>query len=193
MRCMRSLVVALLAACLAMPAAAQMNDGPVASRGQAAAEDRLLAALKAAPDAEAATALEARLQQLWLNAGTPAVGLLMSRALHEAAGGDDKDALEDFDAALDLDPQLAEAWHQKALVHAHMGENRAAIADIAQALRLEPRHFAALETLSRIAEAQGNWKGAYDAWQRVMQLDPKTPGGVDRLNELRRRAFGEET
>jgi hypothetical protein len=31
------------------------------------------------------------------------------------------------------------------------------------------------------------------AWQKVIELDPKTPGGEARLNDLRRRALGEAT
>ena len=34
--------------------------------------------------------------------------------------------------------------------------------------------------------------GAYVAWQKVMEFDPKTPGGEERLKDLRRHALGEE-
>jgi hypothetical protein len=44
-----------------------------------AASDRLLDALKAAPDEQSAAGLEGRLEQTWLRAGSPAVTLLMSR------------------------------------------------------------------------------------------------------------------
>jgi cytochrome c-type biogenesis protein CcmH/NrfG len=47
--------------------------------------------------------------------------------------------------------------------------------------------------LSRIAEAQGDWKGALAAWQKVLELDPHTLHGLDRLELLQRKAFGERT
>ncbi len=57
-------------------------------------------------------------------------------------------------------------------------------------MKREPRQFRALQDLSGIAEQRGDWKGAYAAWTRALELDPKTPGGADRLKDLKRRAFG---
>ena len=60
-------------------------------------------------------------------------------------------------------------------------------------MKREPRQFEALQDLSRMAESAGNWKAAYEAWTKVLAIDPKTPGGTDRLKDLKRRAFGDET
>jgi cytochrome c-type biogenesis protein CcmH/NrfG len=60
-------------------------------------------------------------------------------------------------------------------------------------LKQDPQHFTAFATLSQIAEGRKDWKGAYAAWQQFMQCDPKAEGGADRLKELKRKAFGEET
>ena len=182
---MRPLAPALLLLLVAAPASAQAPSSGTA--------DQMLAALKAAPDEQTAAVLESHIEQSWLQAGTPAVTLLMNRALREAGAGSDQEALEDLDAALDLDPNQAEAWHRKAMVQYHMGDVPGAIRDIEQALKLQPRHFAALQTLSQIAEARGDWKGAFAAWQKAMEIDPKTPNGQSRLKELRRHAFGQET
>jgi tetratricopeptide (TPR) repeat protein len=178
----RLLLILLL---FAVPALAQKPAAP--------SVDQMLSALKGVPDEAQAAMLEMQIEHAWATAGSPAVTLLMSRGIREAEAGSDKDALEDFDSALDLDPKLAEAWNRKALVHVHMGDLNAAIADLGHVLELEPRHFAALQELSRIAESRNNWKAAYEAWQKVMQIDPKTPGGAARLNDLRRRALGQET
>ena len=72
------------------------------------------------------------------------------------------------------------------------GDTPGAIADIQATLQHEPRSFAAFQTLAAIAEARKDWKGAYEAWQKVMEIDPKTPGGEERLKDLRRHALGEE-
>jgi hypothetical protein len=45
--------------------------------------------------------------------------------------------------------------------------------------------------LERIAEGREDWKAAYDAWQHVLDIDPRTPNGEDRLKDLRRKAFGD--
>jgi len=141
----------------------------------------MLAALKAAPSPEAADQLEQRISGAWLDQATPAVRLLLengSVALDASSLGE---AQSDFGAATILQPGLADAW------------SPGAISDIAHALTLDPEHFTALETLSFVAEARGDWQGALAAWQRVLEIDPQTSGGAARLKELQRRALGQST
>jgi tetratricopeptide (TPR) repeat protein len=182
-------VLPILLLCAA-PAFAQNAGGPAAEKR--AALDKALGALKTAPSEEIAGPLEHQIRQLWLNAGTPAVILLMSRGLRELKADANQDAIEDFTAAATLDPTLAEAYHQRAIARFAGGDTPGAIADIQAALQREPRNFAALETLSAIAESRKDWKGAYEAWQKVLEIDPKSPGGQERLKDLRRHALGEE-
>ena len=158
-----------------------------------AASDHLLDALKAAPDEQHAGMLEERLEQSWLNAGSPAVSLLMSRGLRSMEAGEIDEAVNSFSDAITLQPDVAEAWHQRALARYHGGDVNGAIRDLEETVRLEPRDFSAFRTLADIATAREDWKGAYAAWQKVLEIDPKTPGGDERLRLLKRKAFGEET
>ena len=87
---------------------------------------------------------------------------------------------------------MAEAYHQRAIARFAAGDAQGAIADIQATLQREPRSFAAFETLAAIAESRKDWKGAYAAWQKVLEIAPKTPHGQDRLKDLRRHALGEE-
>ena len=152
----------------------------------------LLEALKQAPSQAAAVPIEYKLRQLWLNAGSPAVTLLMKRGLRELNAGENQQAIEDFGNAILLDPKQAEAYHQRAIARYHAGDTAGAIQDLEAALRHEPRNFTVLETLTGIAEAQSNWKGAYEAWKKVLDLDPQVAGGQDRLKQLKLKAFGEQ-
>ena len=184
---MRCLVFALVL-CL-LPALAHAQS-PGEKRATA---NKLLDALKAAPSEEIAAPLETQIRQLWASSGTPAVTLLMSRGLRELHAGAMDDAIEDFGDAITLDPTLAEAYRQRAVARYEAGDTAGAIADLQATVQREPRDFAAFETLAHIAEAREDWKGAYAAWQKVMEIDPKTPDGENRLNELKRKALGEET
>ncbi|MDR3530429.1 MAG: hypothetical protein P4L90_07755 [Rhodopila sp.] len=158
-----------------------------------AATDHLLEALKGAPNEQAASALEDQLEQTWLRAGSPAVTLLMSRGLRSLQAGQNDEAVDSFSDAITLQPDVAEAWHQRALARYHAGDVNGAIHDLEETVRLEPRDFSAFRTLADIATAREDWKGAYAAWQKVMELDPKTSGGEERLRLLKRRAVGEDT
>jgi tetratricopeptide (TPR) repeat protein len=155
--------------------------------------DHLLDALKAAPDERTAAALEGQLEQNWVRAGTPAVTLLMSRGIRSLEAGQTDEAVDSFSDAITLQPDAGEAWHQRALARYHAGDVNGAIHDLEETVRLEPRDFSAFRTLADIAAARDDWKGAYAAWQKVMELDPKTPGGEERLRLLKRKAVGEET
>jgi tetratricopeptide (TPR) repeat protein len=187
---MRRFLLPILLLLCALPAFAQNTGGPAAEKR--AALDRMLGTLKAAPSEEVAGPLEQQIRHLWLNAGTPAVTLLMSRGLREMKADATQDAIEDFSAAITLDPNLAEAYHQRGIARFSVGDLPGAIADIQATLQREPRSFAAFQTLAAIAESRKDWKGAYDAWQKVLEFDPKTPGGQERLKDLRRHALGEE-
>ena len=174
---------------------------PWVAFGQSAAEksaaekkavlDKMLDALRTAPTEQVASALEDKVRQLWLEASTPAVTLLMTRGLRETNAGTDEEAISDFSDAIVLDPNLAEAWHERAIARYKSGDAVGAIGDLHETLRLEPRHFGAWRTLERIAEAREDWKAAYDAWQHVLDIDPRTPNGEERLKDLKRKAFGD--
>ncbi len=177
----------LILACCIVPSLAVAQPAP----DRHAALNKLLDTLHTAPDEQVAATLEARIRQLWLESGTPAVTLLMSRGLRETNAGQSDDATEAFSDAIVLDPTLAEAWHQRAIARFKAGDTGGAVLDIQQTLKLEPRHFGAWQTLEHIAESREDWKAAYDAWQHVMDIDPRTPNGDDRLKDLKRKAFGD--
>lgn len=164
------------------------NQG--ASARQQAISDALTA-LGKAPDEQFAGALESRIRAQWLEQASPAIKLLLARAQRNLMAGAGGEALADFDAALDLDPNLVEGWRGRAQARAQSGDAQGAVRDLQEVLRREPRHFAALQDLSRMAEQRGDWRGALAAWQKVLEVSPHTPNGQPRLQDLRRRALGE--
>ena len=190
---MTRLWIAVCLLIISTAAAQPQTTGPQTPAEKRAAVDRLLDALKAAPDTQTAAGLEEQLQQTWLRAGSPAVTLLMSRGLRSLQAGQTDEATQSFSDAIILQPDVDAAWHQRALARYHAGDVNGAIRDLEQTIRLEPRNFAAFRSLAQIAEAREDWKGAYAAWQKVMELDPKTPGGEERMRVLKRKAVGEDT
>src|SRR4029077_17178929 len=103
------------------------------------------------------------------------VTLLMSRGLREMKADATQDAIEDFSAAITLDPNLAEAYHQRGIARFAVGALPGAIADIQATLQREPRSFAAFQTLAAIAESRKDWKGGYAASQKGLGTAPQPP------------------
>ncbi len=118
--------------------------------------DTLFGALKIAPDATSAKAIENRIWQAWSESGSDTCDLLMTRV---------KDAIEekDYDLAVRLlnsviaiRPGYVEAWNQRATVYYLKDDYPRAIADIAEVLAREPRQFGALAGLGMMLQDIGD-------------------------------------
>jgi tetratricopeptide (TPR) repeat protein len=174
--------VAILVSAAAPPAG--VPPGP-------AATDKLLAALKSAPNAEMAGMIEAKLQEAWHDQATAAVQMLVDHAGQSVQGGKMQDALQDSDAAITLQPGLADLYRRRAEIRFALGDDRGTFADLAQAISREPRLVPAWADLSRFAEARHDNKRALEAWRKVLELDPKTEGGAKRVERLQHLLNGE--
>jgi tetratricopeptide (TPR) repeat protein len=139
---------------LAAPALAQAPPAP-SSEQRRADLDRLFEDLRRAPDDIAAQAIENRIRTLWGQAISPALALLMRRGVRNLEANAPGEAVEDFDAVLALEPDIAEALVMRAEALARAGEPRQAAEDLRRALALEPRHFGA-----RPAPAHARRRGA---------------------------------
>lgn len=153
--------------------------------------DNLLLQLKAAPDEQAAALLERRIRDAWIKSGPPTAVTMLQRGLRELGAHDLDRALDAFDSALVLESDYIEGYHWRAVARFEAGKYDLALADIQATLTREPRHFMVLQTLSRIAEARKDYKGALAAFQRCLELDPKTPGGAERLAMLQKKVSGQ--
>lgn len=183
---MRKFLIVFLV--LAFPALAQPRPD------KAKAElDQLLTALASAPSDEAAARMEGRITQLWVRAGGPTAGLLMARGTRNLSAGDAGEAVQDFDAALALEPDFTDAFGRRAMARYQAGDVKGAVRDLEETLRREPRHFGAWRSLSSLAEAQGNFAGALAAWKKLIEIDPKTSGAQTRLRELTKKVEGEDS
>jgi len=194
---MRRLVLLLPLLLLPSFALAQGTAPAPAGRPDAAAQrraelDRLFAALKDAPDAAGARMVEARIRAVWSQAVSPAAGLLLRRGARNLNASEAAEALEDFDAALILEPVAPDAWLMRARALARLGDRAGAARDIQEALRLEPRHFGALLQLSEMLDEAGDAQGALRAFDAALALHPHLPGAEQRRRELRRKAEGDE-
>lgn len=69
-------------------------------------------------------------------------------------------------------PDFAEAWNRRAVLHYVQGRYWEAIADCQEAIRLNPIHFGALHGLGLCHMAIGNYRSAIHAFHRALEVQP---------------------
>lgn len=134
--------------------------------------DALFADLAKARSAEEGKAIEAAIQKVWLQSGSPSIDILMGRGL-EAFGQKDYDrALFYFNEVVMLAPGFAEGWNKRAAIYYLKDDYSAALKDLEHVLRLEPRHFAAMGGLAIMLQELGDKKGALEVFRRALAINP---------------------
>jgi tetratricopeptide (TPR) repeat protein len=148
--------------------------------------DFLLGALKVAPDAETAKAIEQRIWALWMVSSSDTANLLMMRV---KAAVDDKDtdlAIKLLSAIVEIKPDYIEAWNRRATLYYMQKDYVRAMADIRQVLAREPRHFGALAGMGLILQDTGDDKHALEIYRRALDVNPylqRIPDLVKTLTE----------
>lgn len=199
---LKLLIIVLMAAALAAPAAAQTNPGkrqwveppsevPKAQRGDRTRSiDFLFEALKAAPDDDSAKAIENRIWALWLASGSDTADLLMARVKQAVEAKSFDLAIRLLGAIIEIRPNYIEAWNRRATVYFLKKDYSNSLADIRQVLAREPRHFGALAGLGTILNEIGDERRALDAFRRALAVHPRLNGIADEVKSLTEKVDG---
>ncbi len=173
--------------------AAPPGNPPRAERGQRTFSlDTLFGALKIAPDAESAKAIEERIWAVWMVSGSDTCNVLMSRV---KAASDEKDyelAIKLLDAIVALKPDYTEAWNRRATIYYLQKDYGNALADIREVLAREPRHFGALSGLGLILQEIGDDKHALGAYRKALAIDPHLEHLPDVVKTLSEKIEGRD-
>lgn len=169
------LVVAGMLSLLAAPALADQKDERL---------DRLFEKLAAAPDDTQAHAVEMAIWKVWMQPKTAGVKVLLRTGIQDMEDGENESAEQNFSAAIELEPDFAEAWNKRATVRYMMGNYAGSIQDIEHTLSLESRHFGALSGLGLIYDALDEKRAAIEAFRAALEINPHMPGIRDRLKRL---------
>ncbi|MGC1355126.1 MAG: tetratricopeptide repeat protein [Xanthobacteraceae bacterium] len=169
------------------------NDLPKQDRGpRTPSLDTLFEALKIAPDAESAKAIETRIWGVWMVSGSDTCNLLMGRA---KAAADEKDydlAIKLLDAVVELKPNYVEGWNRRATVYYLMNDYGHSLADIREVLAREPRHFGALAGLGLILQELGDDAHALEAYRRALAINPHLEHVGETVKALREKVEGRD-
>ncbi len=155
--------------------------------------DALNALLLHAGTADQAAAIADRLETSRIQRLSPTTRLLLNRARRELATSRTRDALDDMDDAIELQPDQGVLWRERALVHATQDDGDAAVADLGGALARDPSDVLSWSALSGVETGRGQPRQAYEAWEHVLQLDPAIAGGASTLRRLHHQMVGDPT
>jgi tetratricopeptide (TPR) repeat protein len=201
-RFLELLFAGFLATLGAAPAFAQPGDGkwveppttlPKPQRGDPAHNlDFLFGALKVAPDAETAKAIEGRIWALWMVSRSDTANLLMTRVRTAVEQKDLDLAVTLLDAIIKIKPDYVEAWNRRATIFYMKKDYGHALADIGQVLKREPRHFGALSGLGLILQDIGDDKQALEVYRRALSIYPRIERIPDLVKELQPKVEGRD-
>lgn len=160
---------------LAVPAAADQKDERL---------NKLFERLAVAPDESEAHTIEMAIWSLWSQPKTASVKVLLRTGIQDMEAGNHESAQRNFTAAIELEPEFAEAWNKRATVRYMMGDYTGSIEDIKHTLALEARHFGALSGLGIIYDSMDQKRAAIEAFRAALEIHPHLSGIRERLKLL---------
>lgn len=193
---------ALLLALAAGSSSVQAQAGSAPQAQQPAAEaplqnldrqgrlSRLHQSLKRERDAARAKGIASQIRSEWADSGSPTINLLMGSASNAAEKQQNAAALDFLDRVTILEPDYAEAWFRRAMVHYAMNDSRKAMADVQQALTVDPQRFDVLSMLATALEANDREQLAMDALMRYLEIYPADRDVQKRVLELSEKLDG---
>lgn len=179
MRHLRAITLALLSALLPLqPASADQNDPRL---------DELFARLQTVEDETTAAELTRRIWRLWRTSDSALVEEAMERGARAIVANRLVRAERWFDQVVEMSPDYAEGWNQRATVRYLRERYAESAADIRRTLLLEPRHFGALAGLGLVYMELGRDAAALDAFRRALTVNPHLSGARENIELLERR------
>jgi tetratricopeptide (TPR) repeat protein len=145
----------------------------------------LFEVLRTTPDAEEASAVEARIWEIWLESGSEAIDALMAEGVGAMESRRYDDAITLFGEIIERAPGFAEGWNKRATVYFLRQDYTASVQDIQRTLALEPRHFGAISGMGQIFLRQDDLAGALEAFEAVLRIHPHARTIREAVEELR--------
>jgi tetratricopeptide (TPR) repeat protein len=132
------------------------------------------------------------IEQIWHSSGSDTIDLLLSRADTFVKGSDLDLAGQVLDAVVELAPDNAEGFYQRAMLHFMQNDYQPALADLKRSLIIDPQHYQALNGLGVVLEELGDKKGALETFRRALKVNPFLDSAQERIEELSRSVEGQD-
>ncbi|MEK0180787.1 MAG: tetratricopeptide repeat protein [Oscillatoriales cyanobacterium] len=97
---------------------------------------------------------------------------ILRRSQVSLDGGDVRHALDLLTKLISQEPDFAEAWNRRAVLHYTQGNYKKSLQDCSMVLKLNPIHFGALHGLGLCYAALGEYINAIQAFRRALEIQP---------------------
>ncbi|MEO0398744.1 MAG: hypothetical protein AAF224_04900 [Pseudomonadota bacterium] len=145
--------------------------------------DGLFQVLKTASPLDA-PAVRRQIADIWADAPSDTVDLLIDRAETMIEDGDDAAAATLLNAVVDLAPHFAHGYALRGGLNLALAETEKARADLERAIALEPRHFQARLALAALLARSDDTEAAYDMLRATLLIDPQNASAMERMQKL---------
>jgi tetratricopeptide (TPR) repeat protein len=137
--------------------------------------DELFKRLKNAKDVDEAKSIATAIEHVWLHSSSDTANLLMSRAITSIESKNYPLGLEVLDQLVELYPDWAAAWNERATLRYLSNDIDGAMSDIGRVLKAEPRQFDALNGLAAMLLSAGLDKRALEILKNSLSIYPRQP------------------
>src|SRR5690349_11028279 len=139
------------------------------------------------PDPMVNNLAEHALWNIWFRAGTPEANHQLARGAQALGRRDFQHAITHFDRAIQLFPEFAEAFNQRALATHLLEEFEDSLKDCQQAVKLMPCHFGAWAGMGHNYAHLGDVRRAIEAYEQALEINPHMQVVREGIAELRTR------
>lgn len=139
------------------------------------------------PDPVVAQMAEHAMWSVWFRSGTPDANHQVCRGTRAMSRGEIDHAIEHFTRAIDLDPQFAEAYNQRAIAKFLLERFDECVDDCRKAVDLMPFHFGALAGLGHCHAHDGQLAQALKYYEKALAINPHMEDVRQTVDELKER------
>ena len=128
--------------------------------------------------------IKAAIERVWATPSSDTVALMMRRALLASKAKKYDEALKFFTYVIELSPDYAEGWNQRAYVYFKQKKMTQALGDLRRVLALDPNHYKALEGLGRMLREIDEKAAALKVYRALLKVYPLSESAQQAVRHL---------
>lgn len=130
---------------------------------------------------------ESSIWEIWYDSGEQDVDSMMKEARKAVTAGEYAIAEAIYSQVIKRLPEFSEGWNRRATIRYYRRDYQGSLQDIHRTLVLEPRHFGAIWGLGMILGWQREYSAAISAFERLLEIKPRSGDAQPRIDMLRQQ------